>query len=131
MNLIEELQQARRLAGMSEMTNEQAVELAEKKLSGKEKEDFLAKMGGKKPKKDEDADGKPDAKGRTKKDREVDDGKPGPTKDARKSMDQGTIKPRGKKKVSEQLNAVLEGAGLDPLSEEAAQKVDEAYPEEE
>jgi hypothetical protein len=130
MNLVEQLIQTRKYAGLPDMSEDQVVDLAEKKLSGDEKEAFLMKMSGKKMKVKKDTDGDGDAddmgKKKTKKDAEVDDGKPGPTKDARKSMDMASIKPK-KKKVSEQLNAVLEGAGLDALSEADAVKVDMAY----
>jgi uncharacterized Zn finger protein len=130
MNLVEQLIQTRKYAGLPDMSQEQVVDLAEKKLSGQEKEDFMAKMSGKKVKKDMDADGDADdmqKTKKTKKDAEVDDGRPGPSKDARKSMDMASIKPKGKKKVSEQLNAVLEGAGLDALSEADATKIDMVY----
>lgn len=120
MNYIEQLDESRKLAGLAPLSEEAKLDLVEKKLKGAEKEEFLMAMG--KSKKDPT----------TKKDKEVDDDKPGPTKGARKAMKDADIKPstkKGKKKVSEHLNAVLEGAGLEPLSEEAAAKVDEAYPE--
>lgn len=123
MNAVETLLEARKHAGLPDLTLEQQLELVEKKLSGKEKEDFLAKMG---------------KKGKTKKEPEVDDGNPGPSKGAKKAIDQATIKgsvsgekgAKKKKKVSEHLNAVLTGAGLQALSEADAAKVDAQYPDE-
>ena len=120
MNVLDQLLEARKIAGLAPLSIEQQTELAEKKLTGQEKEDFLARMSGKK----------------TKKDKEVDDGEPGPTKGARKAMDAATIKgsvsgekgPK-KRKVSENLNDVLTGAGLKALSEADAAKIDAKYPD--
>lgn len=116
MNSVENLIEARKFAGLPPLTIEQKVELAEKKLSGKEKEEFLAKMG-KSPK--------------TKKDDEVDDGKPGPSKAARKAMDAATQKPSTKKrKTSEEINDVLRSAGVATLSEQNCAKIDAKFPSE-
>ena len=123
MNLIEQLLEARKLAGMPSYSNEQLVSLAEKKLVGQEKQDFLDKMAGKKPKKDEDDEG-------------VDGGSSEEaSKGAKKAMDKASIKGsvsgekglKMKKKVSENLNDVLVGAGLNALSEEDAAKIDAKY----
>ena len=125
MEFLSQLNENRQLAGLKPLSESEAVELMEKKLSGKAKEDFLAKMGGKKSKKDDDG---------------VDGGSSEEaSKGAKKAMDKASIKGsvsgekgvKMKKKVSEQLNAVLEGAGVATLSEEDAAKVDAKYPEEE
>jgi len=54
MEFLSQLNENRQLAGLKPLSESEAVELMEKKLSGKAKEDFLAKMGGKKSKKDDD-----------------------------------------------------------------------------
>lgn len=122
MNLIESLQESRKLAGLNPMTVDQQVELAEKKLSGKEKEDFLAKMGGKKAKKDDKDDGVDNGSGET------------ASKAARKAMDAASIKGsvsgkkgvKMKKRVSESVSEILEAAGIKGLTEDEATKIDEA-----
>lgn len=123
MNLIEQLVETRKFAGLPSFTNEQLVALAEKKLTGAAKEEFLAKMSGKKMSKKDDG---------------VDGGSGEEASEAsKKAMDDASIKGsvsgkkgvKMKKKVSEQLNSVLEGAGLLALSEADAAKVDAAYPE--
>ena len=129
MNLVEQLVETRKFAGLPNFTNEQLVDLAEKKLTGAAKEEFLAKMSGKKVKKvkkDDDDDGVDG----------VDGSGEEASKGAKKAMDKASIKGsvsgekgvKMKKKVSEQLNAVLEGAGLTALSEDDAAKIDATYP---
>ena len=124
-NVVEQLLEARNFAGLPPMTNEAVVDLAEAKLKGKEKEDFLAKMGGKKKsKKDDGVDGGSGEEA---------------SKGAKKAMDDASIKGsvsgkkgvKMKKKVSEQVNTVLAGAGLKALSEADASKIDATYPAEE
>ena len=124
MNAVEQLLEARKYAGLAPLSEEATLELVEKKLSGKEKEDFLAKMGGKKKKKDKD-DGVDGGSGEE------------ASKGAKKAMDKASIKGsvsgekgvKMKKKVSEHLSDVLVGAGLQALSEEDAAKVDARYPD--
>jgi len=124
MNLVEQLNEARKLAGLASYTVAQQVELAEKKLSGKEKEDFLAKMGGKKSKKDDGVDGGSGEEA---------------SKGAKKAMDKASIKGsvsgekgvKMKKKVSEEINDILAHFGAPALSEAQVKKLDEAETDEE
>ena len=46
MNSVEHLLEARKFAGLPPLSNNAIIALAEKKLGGKEKEEFLARMGG-------------------------------------------------------------------------------------
>lgn len=112
MEYITELNRARVLAGMQP--------LDEKKLTGKAKEEFLAKMAGKKKGKDDEG---------------VDGGSgEEASKGAKKAMDKAAIKGsvsgekgvKMKKKVSEEINSIMAKAGVS-LSEEDAAKVDAAY----
>ena len=123
MNIIEQLQESRKLAGLAPYTVAQQVDLAEKKLSGKDKEEFLAKMG-KKSKKDDGVDG---GSGEA------------PSKGAQKALDDAAIKGsvsgkkgvKMKKKVSEEMNDILAHFGADPLSDAQVAKLDEAETPEE
>ena len=116
MEYITELNRARELAGMQP--------LDEKKLSGKAKEEFLAKMtGGDKKKSKKDDDGVDGGSGEE------------ASKGAKKAMDDASIKGsvsgkkgvKMKKKVSEGMNEILAKAGVSELSEEQAKSIDEAY----
>lgn len=118
MNLIEELQQARKLAGLSPYTVDQQIQLAEKKLTGAAKEEFLAKMG-KKSKKDDGVDGGSGEEA---------------SKGAKQAMDKASIKGsvsgekgvKMKKKVSEEINDILAHFGAPALSKTQVDKLDES-----
>ena len=130
MNAVESLLEARKYAGLAPLSEEAVLDLVEKKLSGKDKEEFLAKMGGKKKKKDEvdgGSNNSPSAGAKTALDKASIKGSVSGEKGPEVKGGKGPGK--GKKKVSEHLNDVLVGAGLQALSEADAAKVDEKYPD--